>query len=190
MSDRQHWPFENLGSQLKKIREKLKESLAEVSGAVEIDVDKLRGYEQGMTRPAEDILLLLISHFGVKEAEGRKLWELAGYDPVAMNPDSVPPTADDNPPTASVLVVPIDPRITYTDRVQVSVNDYGVVINFMQDGTSKNQPITIGRVGMSKDHVKSLIEILQKTLKPTQPKALPPSTKRPKRSQKQNKTDQ
>lgn len=52
----------------------------EVSGAVEIDEKRLKRIEAGIERPAEDILLLLISHFGVADREAVQLWELADYD--------------------------------------------------------------------------------------------------------------
>jgi len=73
-------PFKTLGTHLKYLREQVRESLAEVSGAVEIDVNVLERIEQGFERPSEDILLLLISHFAMPDQEAVQLWELAGYD--------------------------------------------------------------------------------------------------------------
>src|SRR6187399_563339 len=84
-------PFRNLGVKLKALREKRQESLAEVSGAVEIDPDALQAIEQGSERPGEDILLLLISHFATKDELATKLWELAGYDQ-----DELPMQQSDN----------------------------------------------------------------------------------------------
>ena len=73
------FPFKSLGTSLKQTREKLQESLIEVSGAVEIEVDALSAIERGQDRPSEDILLLLISHFGIKDDHATKLWDLANY---------------------------------------------------------------------------------------------------------------
>ncbi len=72
-------PFRPLGRRLKDLRDRANESLAEASGAVEIDVRQLASYELGQSLPTEEVLLLLISHFGAKEDEAVKLWELAGY---------------------------------------------------------------------------------------------------------------
>lgn len=175
-------PFGSLGKKLKNLRSKRHESLAEVSGAVEIDTDKLSSIELGKERPSEDILLLLISYFGIKEDEAAELWKMAGYG----NMSSV---SDDNdnfdssmqPGTTQVMVMPMDARIVYTDMAHVMVNDYGVVVNFMQGSGLNGQPLAVSRVGMSKDHAKSLIELLQKTLKdsdsPTQIKQLPEGQK-------------
>lgn len=152
-----------LGKQLKDLREKLQESLADVSGAVEIDVKELASFELGQLRPSEDILLLLISHFGAKDDEAVKLWELAGY-----NLDKIPGTYmvndNDGQSKPGVMVMPVDARIVYTDMVHVMVNNYGVVMNFMQ-GTGPNlQPLAIARVGMSREHAKSVLEVLKTTL--------------------------
>src|ERR1700683_4187621 len=73
-------PYITLGQHLKYVREQSRQSLLEVSGAVEIDEDRLERIEAGIERPAEDILLLLISHFGVADREAVQLWELADYD--------------------------------------------------------------------------------------------------------------
>lgn len=156
-------PYKTLGARLKGMREHLRETLAEVSGAVEIEIDNLSAFEQGADRPSEDILLLLISHFAVKEDEATKLWELAGYDQsdtgsinIANDPDGVIKN--------SVVVMPVDARISYTDMAHVMINDHGVVMNFMQTGGPNNQPLVISRLGMSREHAQSILELLQKTL--------------------------
>lgn len=156
-------PFELLGKELKKLRNKRKESLVEVSGAVEIDSDVLSKFESGDSRPSEDILALLISHFGIKESESDKLWKMAGYE----NPDSKSgfTVSDDTAfQGQQVMVMPIDARIVYTDLVHVMINNYGVVINFMQGAGPNSQPLAVSRIGMSKEHAKSLLEVLQNTL--------------------------
>lgn len=165
------YPFRPLGLRLKQIREKLRESVVEVSGAVEIDPDFLAAIEQGKQRPSEDILLLLISHFGTKEDEATKLWEMAGYDQNAI-PMSNMVNDDRSNTVQTVVIMPIDMRISYTDQVHIMINDYGVVMNFMQANGLSNNPLTVARLGMSKEHAKSVLEVLQKTLAESEPKAL------------------
>src|ERR1700690_2102378 len=72
-------PFRPLGKRLKALRDQANETLAEASGAVEIDVKQLASFELGQARPTEDVLLLLISHFGAKDDEAVRMWEMAGY---------------------------------------------------------------------------------------------------------------
>lgn len=174
-------PFKVLGAQLKKLREKRRQSLAEVSGAVEIDPETLNAIEEGVERPGEDILLLLISHFATKEDEATKLWELAGYGqeelPVQNVMNDIQGKAQNG-----VMVLPADARIVYTDMVHVMVNNYGVVMNFMQTGGPTSQPLAVARVGMSREHAKSVLEVLQKTLNLHDPKSLPKNTPNEKQS--------
>jgi DNA-binding XRE family transcriptional regulator len=168
--------FSPLGNCLRKMREKRQESLAEVSGAVEIDVEALVDIEQGKCCPSEDILLLMISHFGAKEDEATKLWELAGYDQHKV-PASNMVNDENGQAKPMVMVLPADARIVYTDMVHVMVNNYGVVMNFMQGAGPGSQPLAVARVGMSREHAQSVLEVLQQTLAqadtPSQTKALP-----------------
>ena len=159
----QEFPYKTLGARLKGMRERVRESLAEVAGSVEIEVDNLSAIERGTDRPSEDILLLLISHFAVKEDEATKLWELAEY---AQNDTGIASLVNDPEGVIknSVMVMPVDARVMYTDMAHVVVNNHGVVMNFMQTSGPNNQPLAVSRLGMSHEHAKSLLELLQKTL--------------------------
>lgn len=150
-------PYEQLGRRLKRMRISRQETLAEVSGAVEIDVQQLSVFEKGEVRPNEEILDLLISHFELKDEEADKLWKLAGYDAVdAVNTE---------PESKQVMALNLeDLKIVYTDMVHITVNDFGVIMNFMQGGGPHNPPLAIARVGMSRQHAQSMLELLQKTL--------------------------
>ncbi len=156
-------PYKTLGWHLKFAREQLKESLAEVSGAVEIEADALDKIEQGKSCPSEDILLLLITHLGLEDAEANSLWHLAGYSDqdIDASHDQV------------ALTMPNELRIIYTDMLHVMVNDYGIVMNFMQGGGLGSQPLAVSRVGMSKKQARRVIDILQKSLAKPQHKSKP-----------------
>lgn len=174
MSENPELPYKTLGSRLKATREKLRETLAEASGAVEIEIDALTAIEQGMDRPTEDILLLLISHFAIKEDEATKLWELAGYEQgdtgtASMSNDMFGAIKN------AVMVMPVDARVAYTDMAHVVVNEHGVVMNFMQTGGPNNQPLVVSRLGMSREHAKCILTLLEQTLAAADsaPKALP-----------------
>lgn len=174
MSERQKGqsPYKLLGNNLRRLREKLQESLAEVAGAVEIDVALLTEIEQGTKRPSEDILLLMVSHFAVRDDEATRLWELAGYTQ-HQNPAVNAVVELENLAKQPIVMLPLEARIVYSDMVHVMVNNYGVVMNFMQGAGANNQPVAIARVGMSKEHAQSVMELLQKTLAQAGPQALP-----------------
>jgi transcriptional regulator with XRE-family HTH domain len=159
-------PYRSLGRQLKELRTRVNESLAEASGAVEIDARDLAGFELGKSRPAEDVLLLLISHFGVKDDEAVKLWEMAGY-----GMDKIPSAQVNN--IEQLPLLSSDNRVLFTDIVDIVVNKYGVVMNFMQTGPG-NSTTHVARVGMSREHAKSILQILQATLDKTEQQNLPP----------------
>ncbi|HTE22227.1 MAG TPA: hypothetical protein VK674_04260 [Candidatus Limnocylindria bacterium] len=171
MSEKQkkEYPYQTLGMWLKRMREKKQESLAEVSGAVEIDTDLLSDMERGVRRPGEDILMLLISYFAVKEEDAVEIWEMAGYSrpdeaDAAIGPDTV---------VQPVLVMPMDARIVYTDMVHLTTTQYGVTINFLQSDGIGSQPLAVSRVGMSHEHAVKLLGTLEKALRPKEPKLLP-----------------
>lgn len=164
MSDRRNGPFKSLGLQLQELRQKLQESVAEVAGAVEIEESQLERIEQGAERPTEDILMLLINHFGIHEDEATSLWLLAGYD---MPSDSDGDAADEPMPHSTVVMMMMDTRILYSDQAQVAADKQGVVLSFMQNtiGSPANQQkLPIARIGMSYEQAHELLAVLHKTL--------------------------
>lgn len=171
------YPFRRLGERLARIRKEVHESIPEVSGAVELESDMIAAYERGESRPSEDVLDLLITHFGISSEEADELWELAGYSQhVSDEPQQSP----------HMIIVPVDNRIVYTDTANVTVNNYGVVMSFMQNSPT-GQTVGVARVGMSMEHAKSVLDVLAKTIKQAeaaaQPKQLPaPRSKKSRRA--------
>jgi hypothetical protein len=169
-------PFKTLGSHLKYLRENSNETLAEVSGAVEIDESVLWEIEEGHTRPAEEILLLLISHFSMNPGEAMQVWDLAGYDgePDLVRNEIVSSDMNKN----VMMIMAVDPRTVYTDGVDVVSNEAGITISFTQEG--KDQPAIVSKVGMSHDQAQKVYEALQATLLRAKylkgPKELPENT--------------
>ena len=156
--------YKQLGRKLKELRARANETLAEASGAVEIDVRELAAIELGQARPSEEVLLLLISHFGAKDEDAVKLWEMAGY-----GMDKIPVAhLSSSEQAAHEPVAKSEKRILFTDVVDVVVNNYGVVMNFMQNNGSSASPVPVARVGMSREHAKSVLKILQITLSQTE----------------------
>jgi transcriptional regulator with XRE-family HTH domain len=172
-------PYITLGSHLKYVREQSRQSLLEVSGAVEIDEDRLRRIEAGIERPTEDILLLLISYFGVADREAVQLWELADYD--SDMPDQIKPESIDQQLNAKnvVMLVGFDTRTMYSDGLDVLWNDAGMTLNFTQ-ATAPSQRMPVARIGMSYDQAERVLNTLQRALLHAKyvgdTKLLPPST--------------
>lgn len=165
-------PFKSLGKELKGLRQKLHETTSDVSGAVEIDESALERIEQGRERPSEDILQLLISHFGMRDDDAADLWNLAGYEQPRR--DDEPSFAEDiaNNNRAGVLVMAIDPRVIYTDSMHVNASSNGVILSFAQTSGTP-QPLITAKVGMSRDQARNVISALQAALDKTEPRQLP-----------------
>lgn len=159
MSDKT--PFVNLGQQLRRTREKSNQSLAEVSGAVEIDETALERIEAGVERPAEDILLLLISHFGVQENEALKLWQLANYD--SELPDQLRPDIDLVTGSKVVMLMALDMRTIYSDGLAIESTDGGMTLQFTQS-SGKPVPNPVARIGISYDQAEIILKQLGQAL--------------------------
>lgn len=155
--------FKTLGSKLKSLREQVFESLADVSGALEIDISKLAKIEQGNLLPSEEILLMLMAHFAVKDDEASRIWEMAGYNEskLPLNSSSGEELPELKP---QLIIIPQDNRIVYSDQVHVMVNNYGVVMNFMQNSGNGKHPLAVSKIGMSREHAQSVLKVLQQTL--------------------------
>jgi transcriptional regulator with XRE-family HTH domain len=168
-------PYATLGVKLKDLRKSRKESLAEAAGAVELAEEQLLRIEEGMERPSEEILMLLINHFGMKEDDAVQLWELAGYDKEdELNDDT---NSDQTLNKTIVMAIALDPRVMYADQVQIQGNPNGLVFTFMQPGGGQLPQMPISRIGMSRDQAHKMLVILQDTLNHLDhpPKQLPPS---------------
>lgn len=172
-------PYRNLGSHLKYVREQSRQSLLEVSGAVEIDEQRLERIEAGIERPAEDILLLLISHFGVADREAVQLWELADYD--SDMPDHIKPETLESQLSSKnvVMLVGFDARTIYSDGLDVMWNNAGMTLNFTQT-VNPSQNLPVAKIGMSYDQAQQVIDTLQRAVLQAKyvgnTKLLPPST--------------
>lgn len=155
-------PFLPLGNHLKYVREQSRESVAEVSGAVEIDEQHLERIEAGLERPAEDILLLLINHFQVQDREAVQLWELAEYD--SDIPDEIK-SSDTSGLNGKpmIMLLAMDVRTMYSDGLDVMVNPAGVTLHFTQ-AVSATQLAPVAKIGMSHHQAEQVMRTIEQAL--------------------------
>lgn len=149
-----------LGQRLKLLRETHQESLAEVSGAVEIDTDMMERIEKGEERPSEDILTLLINHFSLHEHEAVQLWEWAGFEHAG---DAKLDSLSDIASKATLVVVALDARVLYSDEATITSNKSGIILNFSQTST-QSQQLPVARIGMSYEQAEQVLQALQRAL--------------------------
>ena len=173
MRSQEQRPYKAFGDQLKSFRQIAHQTPAEVSGAVEIDESTLVDIEAGKKLPDEDILILLMNHFGIKDDTALKLWELAGYakeDNKTMNEEQLLKQI--------MMVVPMENKVAYSDNAHISANKNGVTIDFKLSA-GNSQPQVVSRVGMSLEQAEALATGLLRNItlakKPLVQKALPAS---------------
>lgn len=154
-------PYVSLGKHLKHLRERLNETVAEVSGAVEIDADALERIERGSERPSEDILMLLISHFNMQDQEAVQLWELAGYDDQKQPFNLQEELKASGKPV--VMLFAMDMRTMYSDGLDIVTNKSGVTLSFTQSA-GNDQTIPVARVGMSLEQAEKAVALLQQAI--------------------------
>jgi transcriptional regulator with XRE-family HTH domain len=165
MSDSTRTPYQKLGARLKSLRDLSQESTAEVSSAVEIDEELLHLIEGGRERPSEDILMLLLAHYGVGEDRADELWKLAGYEK-QPDDDEMPFMGGGSSPDMKqhTMMIMVDPRVMYSDSFEITASKQGVIFGFGQTVGPTGQPLTISRVGMSRDQAKTVMGLLHKAL--------------------------
>lgn len=155
-------PFALLGKQLRSLRETRRESVAEVSGAVEIDPELLERFERGEECPSEDILTLLISHFDMREQDAMQLWEWAGLAGPKGERLSGEQLQEAVNRAALVVVAMIDARALYASHSAVQADMNGLVVQFTQ--STPQGPMTAARIGMSYEHAAELVRTLERAL--------------------------
>lgn len=148
-------PYKSLGTHLRYVREQRSESLAEAAGAVEIDVETLERFEQGIECPAEDVLMLLIDHFDVKDQEAVQLWESAGYS--KTNDSRLKNPLENLDKNTTIVVMALDMRTQYTDGIEITAGKNGIVMQYTQGAES--QPVA--KLGMSYGQAEEVLKTLQ-----------------------------
>jgi len=139
----------DVGEFLKNQREIKNQTLAEVSGAVEIDVEQLRMIEEGRFLPEEETLVTLISFLKISDEDAKDIFEKAGY----LSEDEETFDKVNTQPTAPVL---------YADSIKVIKSNDGVVIDFFQPSTDGG--VTTFRFGINDNLTKELTKQLMQTL--------------------------
>jgi len=153
-------PYERLGQRLRECRKSSQESLAEVSGAVEVDEHILERFEAGIDCPDEEILNLLINHFQLKENIANQLWDLAGYSTQASDEEAI--IIEEAMATAKqlIMVLATDNRTLYSDGVSIDCNKSGLQMTFTQSNSQNNKPIQLSKLGMSYEQAQEVMKAL------------------------------
>lgn len=158
----QNQPFQDLGAKIRSLREQWNQSIGELSGTLELDEALLYAIESGKTLPSEDILDMIIEHFLLTDEQADDLLKtIEDYD--TKTQEALGRGLEDALTKQMVMLMPLDSKVVYTDSMQATVNQGGVVIQFSQQVNGQSTPVS--RVGMSREHAEKMIEVLKETIK-------------------------
>jgi len=169
--------LKEFGEKMRIYRQRKGESISQVGIAINIDRTHISKLENGHERPSRQILLRLIRHYSLSNMEASELWNLAGFPTglVALeNQKEVNINMDESQKvnvstTNQVEVkVPDNSVVLYTDTVFVTRSAFGLVLDFAQGVGPTNERRVVSRIGMSIEHAKSLVELIQANINQTQ----------------------
>lgn len=157
------------GHEIRLLRKKANESLVTTADQLGIDRSHLNKIELGRYKPSEELLDKIIAHFSVEGKKARQLRDFLERGPVEHvvvgglegRGKEMPQEAKIENPSLQVNVDPTKVPILYSNSVFVSSNDYGLVLDVAQTAPgSQNQQFIVSRIGMSFDHAKKMIEVI------------------------------
>jgi transcriptional regulator with XRE-family HTH domain len=159
-----------LGKELRTIRKAANESLAQTAKALGIDRSHLNKIELGAYKPSLQLLNDILAHFSVEGIKANQLRDLLTRGPVEhvvvggseeRNTAMAQETPVQQQPVGQVSLDPSKNPVVYTDSTFVSSTDYGLVLDVAQTvGGNPQQNFVVARIGMSFDHDKKLIEVM------------------------------
>ena len=152
-------PYQQLGVELRNLRHSSRETLAEVSGAVEIDEHVLERFEAGIECPDVEILNLLIRHYKLKDNIADQLWELAGYSDQVSPEEAMVIEEATAVAKQLIMVLASDGRTIYTDGVNIAYNKNGLQMTFTQS-LPQNKAMVVSRLGMSYEQANDVMKVL------------------------------
>ncbi len=72
---------------------------------------------------------------------------------------------EESQPSANLNVDPVRTPVLYADNVFMKSNENGMVFDFAQQIGASNQYTVVARIGLSKEHAKSLVEHIEGLLR-------------------------
>ncbi len=169
-------PYKNFGDRIKFLREQWQQSIEEMSYALEISESSLIAIEDGLELPEPETFEMMVNHFLLTDDQAEDLRSLAYFDQ-PKNSSKLPPLLDESVIKQLLVMTTTENRIAYTDGMHANVNDHGVILHFTQNNPGVKNLVTVSKIGMSHQHAKKIIEVLEKTIaeyeKNKSPKQLP-----------------
>lgn len=157
-----------LGNLLKKHRVEKGFSSKQFAEKAGLSRPYLSRIENGHETPAPETLFKVIAALGLNDKDANELWKKANYSSASKirvaETSEVSGVQKESKVTNNVEINKNQP-ILYTDAAFVTKSNFGLVIDYAQSIASTNNKIVVSRVGMSIDHAKALLKVLENELK-------------------------
>ncbi|MFZ5365791.1 MAG: helix-turn-helix domain-containing protein [Patescibacteria group bacterium] len=156
--------YKELGDRIREHRKKLNIGIKAAARQLDIDFSYLSKVENGLERPSKDLLNRLIFNYQLQEKQASELFHLAEYREGVITVDR---ENNENNSKEQTITIPAGTQTLYSDVVSVTASPHGIVLNFAQQLGPTNQFVVVSRIGMSKEHVRSLIRVLEGLMEKT-----------------------
>jgi len=138
-----------------------------------LELDKSKGYlsriESGNARPSAELLFRLTETLKIPEDEVKSLLSNFEFADKEMEDASVKVKLKQSQvgtaPQGVRVKINKDLKVLYSDSAMINSNAFGFQINFAQMLPATSVHDVVARIGMSGEHVKSLIDALGEELK-------------------------
>ncbi len=153
------------GKLLKGHRKKTGKSLKAVGKDIGINYSYLSKIEKGIQRPSVELLNKLVTYYKLNNSQTGKIFHFAGYkrEEVTMNNQSQFNKSNQN--KTQISIDPKNNQILYTDHIHVTSSPFGLVLDIGQKMGPTTKAFIVSRIGMSAEHAKALVNLLNRALK-------------------------
>ncbi len=155
--------LKDFGQKLKTYRQQAGMQLEDMAAAIESDPTTVAKMESGEQEVDEEVLTLLTSLFKLDEEQSLELWQMALSEDQIIKLEGSENMQDDNKEQEIKVNLPADVKVLYTDMIQIQTSPYGITLHFMQSAPGNNAQV-VSRVGMSREHAQSLVDMLAKNI--------------------------
>jgi transcriptional regulator with XRE-family HTH domain len=164
------------GKIIKYYRNKNKHTSKHLAARLGITRSYLSRIENGYDKPTKQFVRDIIDIYSLNKKVAIKMWCLAGYEfdssggliITEKNRKGVVKMQNGKSETGKEMkeikvALPNTP-VLYSDSAFITENQFGIVFDFAQSVASTNKQNVVARIGMSKEHAKALLKILEKKL--------------------------
>jgi len=169
--------FSDFGREISYYRKIKGVSIKDTAGAIGIDRTYLSRIENGHEKPSKELFWKIVNFFDLTDDRNvvMNLANQIGLIPEVaygrrevqtdMKDQMKPETGIQELKEVKVTVDPAKSAVLYTDSVFVTRSQYGLVFDFAQAMGSSNEHMIVSRIGMSEEHAKALLKVLESKLK-------------------------